>query len=195
MTLIGLTGKMGVGKSTALNILKDDFYPQPVKLVKFAQPLYDMQEMIYRRISAVHPRPFGFIKDRMLLQWLGTEWGRGKISESIWIDLWKGEALTLLNQGCIVVCDDLRYDNEAETIKQLGGLIIQLTANASNMRIDTATGLVNHKSEAGISDTYVDRTIANDGTVEQFRASLREFCVEFMPVEVSSKLSTGKATY
>lgn len=195
MLLIGLSGKMGVGKSTALNILKDDFFPLNVQVVKFAQPLYDMQEMIYRRISAVHPRPSAFIKDRVLLQWLGTDWGRGMISEDIWVDLWKHEALTLLNKGAIVVCDDVRYDNEAELIKNLGGFTIQLTSNTTDSRIDTSSGIVNHKSEAGIDSRLVDRVISNDGTVEQLRNSLREFCIEFMPAEVSRLLSTGKATY
>lgn len=51
--IIGLNGTMGVGKSTAAALI-DKVSINPVKLVKFAGPLYDMQEYIYRRISKAH---------------------------------------------------------------------------------------------------------------------------------------------
>jgi hypothetical protein len=168
MELIGFNGKMGVGKSTAIQALKDLLLANsPVKLVKFAQPLYDMQEFIYRRIASVVQRDASFTKDRKLLQWLGTEWGRGTISQSIWVDLWKHEVENC-SAKTIVVCDDVRFDNEAETVKSLGGKIIEITSNQTQNRIDTKSGIVQHSSEAGIDPKLIDFTVENNGTRLQY---------------------------
>jgi dephospho-CoA kinase len=85
MKLIAFTGQMGSGKSTAVSTLRE-FADNPVHNIKFAQTLYDIQNYIYERIESVYKRPEDFIKDRKLLQWIGTEWGRGTISESLWVD-------------------------------------------------------------------------------------------------------------
>ena len=113
MKIIAFSGKMGVGKSTAI----ERIYAKSngvVHLVKFAQPLYDMQEFIYRRISSVVQRPANFTKDRKLLQWLGTDWGRG-MKETLWVDLFKAQVEKILdhNPTAVIVCDDVRFDNEA----------------------------------------------------------------------------------
>jgi hypothetical protein len=168
--IIGLTGGMGVGKSTAYQIIKDHF--RDVELIKFAGPLYDMQEMIYRRIAAVHKRPETFVKDRKLLQWLGTNWGRDTISETLWVDLWKAEAEQLQRYGIHVVCDDVRFDNEADAIHAMGGIVIKITADTATSRITTANGIANHASEAGLSANKIDFSIANNGTLAQYEKDL-----------------------
>lgn len=176
MKLIGLNGSMGVGKSTAIELTKE-LSAQKVKLVKFAQPLYDMQGAIYKRIASVYERPETFIKDRKLLQWLGTEWGRDTISKTLWVDIWKAEAIKQHNLGSsetVIVCDDVRFDNEAAMIKSLGGVIIRITSNKANNRIDTAAGLVHHASESGIDDKFLDGHIVNDGSLSDFKLALLE---------------------
>ena len=180
MKLIGFTGGMGVGKSTAIKCLKDMLedmihtdVPQ-VRLVKFAQPLYDMQEFIYRRISSVQKRPENFIKDRKLLQWLGTDWGRDTISKTLWIDIWKAEVAVLkqVHPSDIIVCDDVRFDNEAEALKSAGGTLVKLVSTATAKRIDIHSGISNHSSEAGVDPKYVDLTLENNGTLLQFLGDL-----------------------
>jgi hypothetical protein len=169
--IIGLNGGMGVGKSTAFEILKKHFIH--VKLIKFAQPLYDMQEFVYDRIKSVHTRPEDFVKDRKLLQWLGTDWGRDTISKTLWVDLWKAAAKQAHHEGyAVIVCDDVRFDNEAEAIRQAGGVVLSITSEAAKARITTANGIAGHKSEAGISPDLIHFSIANDGTLEQYENSL-----------------------
>lgn len=186
--IIGLSGSMGVGKSTAVKSIKESFFTCPFKLVKFAQPLYDMQEFIYSRVSSVHTRPPSFIKDRKLLQWLGTEWGRGSIGETVWVDIWKEEALTFLqnnfldpyNKEPIVICDDVRFDNEAETIRSLGGMIIKITSEKASERIDTASGIPGHSSESGINPKLIDSNIKNDSTLANFEQDLVKAITSFV---------------
>lgn len=175
--IIGLTGRMGTGKSTAINAIRKlkDLPYTPVFNVKFAAPLYEMQEHIYEMIKPVYKRPVDFIKDRKLLQWLGTEFGRNSISETIWVDLWTAEVRKLQSESprSIIVCDDVRFDNEAETVHKLGGHIVQIVSDKSDNRIDTRAGLAQHASEAGINPKSVDYIVTNNETVLEFDLAIR----------------------
>ncbi len=175
--IIALNGKMGVGKSTAAALIAK-VSDRPIRIVKFAAPLYDMQEFIYRRIAEVYTRPDTFIKDRTLLQWLGTEWGRGTISQTIWVDLWKAEAVALSNHGFTVVCDDVRFDNEAETVRALGGVVINIQTDRNENPATAVKGLTNHASENGVNSDLISRYIRNDGTETQFEANLLKLLKE-----------------
>lgn len=174
--IIGFTASMGAGKSTAVDLLKKK--AGHVELVKFAQPLYDMQEFVYDRISSVHKRSENFIKDRKLLQWLGTDWGRDTISETLWVDLWKAKVRNTQEKhayapNLTIVCDDVRFDNEASTVQAIGGVVVHITCNRNKERIDTTSGLCNHKSEAGVNPKLVDYTVSNNGTIKEFEVAIR----------------------
>lgn len=186
--IIGFSGKMGVGKTTAIETL-EEFAKTAPKIVKFAQPLYDMQEYIYRRIAQVHQRPVDFKKDRKLLQWIGTEWGRETVSESIWVDIW-AQDVAFLTQKIIkapVVCDDVRFDNEAATIKQMGGYVISIIRDDNTKHAHGGVGIVNHASETGIDKKYIDFVVDNNDTVKVFKAKLFE-CYKAIAADITPKL-------
>lgn len=174
MKLIAFTGSMGSGKTTAIQHLKDTHLEKKIESIKFAGPLYDMQEYIYRRIELVYRRPQNFVKDRKLLQWLGTEWGRETINTNIWTDLWKAEVAYIAENypHVIAVCDDCRFDNEAELVKSMGGVIVKLVADNAHTRMDPKLAITNHASEAGISEKLVDFTVHNNDTVDAFKHKL-----------------------
>lgn len=179
--IIGLSGGMGVGKSTAVKLIKEAYFTKPVQLFKFAQPLYDIQEYVYNRIDEIYTRPKEFIKDRKLLQWIGTDWGRSTISDSIWIDLWKNDVSSFLNntQEGVVICDDVRFDNEAEAVKTMGGLIIRVTSQRAKERAVGGEGIKGHPSEAGLSDYLVDSIIENDNTITSYELVLLQTIKNF----------------
>lgn len=143
------------------------FHP---RTIKFAQPLYDIQEFVYQRIN----KPLDGPKDRRLLQFLGTDWGRS-IDENLWVNIWRVEARmhTFKYARNVVLCDDCRFDNEAEQVKALGGTIINVVADAE-IRSKRAP-LVNteHASEAGINEKYIDMTIYNNGSMRELRDNVR----------------------
>lgn len=168
--LIALNGSMGVGKSEAFHHISAASLRQVVQ-VKFAQPIYDIQEFIYSRISQVYKRNANFIKDRKLLQWIGTDWGRA-LDENLWVNIWKAEVTARQKDGFMVVCDDCRFNNEAEIVKSMGGVIIKIVRPNSGEHAGGGKGILGHASEAGIDDKHVDHTITNDGTLEQYQASL-----------------------
>lgn len=171
--LLGFAGKMGSGKSTAIKLIKEELTERSVELIKLAEPLYDIQEYIYRRISSVYKRPDDFIKDRKLLQFLGTNWGRDTISTSLWVDIWKAEVTHILQNApdILVVCDDIRFDEEASMLKALGGTLVQI--QTEEKRIED-TGFSGHKSESGVDFKHVDFIIENNGTLDDLKNALLE---------------------
>jgi hypothetical protein len=170
--VIGFYGKMGSGKSTAIEALKAR--GRPVYVLKFAGPLYAIQNFIYSLISPVYVPPEDFVKDRPLLQMVGTSWGRDLIRESLWVDLWKNRAQKALakNHDLIIASDDTRFDNEAETIRALGGVVIHIIREDSEKHAEGGVGIANHKSEAGIKPELVDYTIHNTGNLSEYQAAL-----------------------
>ena len=85
--LIGMCGAAGSGKDTIADILGFD-------RVAFADPLYEMVSLVTgltpdeMRDRETKERTIDWLgqSPRQLLQTLGTEWGRGMVSESIWVD-------------------------------------------------------------------------------------------------------------
>jgi hypothetical protein len=135
--------------------------------VSFADPLYDM-------ISAMTGYPVSQLKDRefkeqvipwlgksprQLLQTLGTDWGRDMVSRDVWLKI----GARRIQSGYRVVVRDVRFDDEAEMIREdFGGVIWEVT------RPGAAT-CASHVSEAGISRRLIDRTLVNGGTLDEFR--------------------------
>ena len=59
---------------------------------------------------------------------------------------------------------DVRFDNEAEFIKSLGGKIIEIVRpNAATTKHS------DHVTEKGISTPLIDAVIRNNGTIEQYQ--------------------------
>lgn len=169
--LIALTGPMRCGKSTATKYLKYklESIGYIVKINKFAQTLYDLQSLIYNRLGKTLAD-----KDRVLLQLLGTNWGRNTIDQNIWVNSWKRD-LNIIRQSTsnekklIVICDDLRFDNEAEAVRFLGGSVVKLLGEQRSG--ETLTN-VSHESELGISERYINYYINNNEGKDKLK-----FCV------------------
>lgn len=106
---------------------------------------------------------FGNKSPRQMMQWLGTEWGRQLIDNDLWVTLAKQR---FLDAGPGMVIADVRYENEAEWVRSMGGILIHVTRPGVQK-------VNNHVSEAGVSyDPKTDRTLLNDGSLEDLRASL-----------------------
>jgi CRP/FNR family transcriptional regulator len=56
------------------------------------------------------------------MQTLGTEWGRQCMDADIWVRAWAARAALLTS----AVADDVRFQNEADMIRNLGGVIIRV---------------------------------------------------------------------
>lgn len=164
--IIGFSGTAGAGKSTAARILIDN---HGFRLVKFAGPLKamlrailpgdDVNEWIEGALKeTVHP-VLG-CTPRHAMQTLGTEWGRYCIGSDLWVNLAREDILS----GGDVVIDDVRFENEAQMLRGLGGKVIEI-------RPKVITHRMGHVSEIPPSR---DATIYNDSTVQSLALMLME---------------------
>lgn len=132
--IVGLHGPAGSGKDThaAMLMLK-----RSALHMKFADPLYDMAHAIDPVFSTGMSRedkqaPLLGIPDygsrRNFLQLLGTEFMRNYVSPDFWIEHMARRVSKVPAEQLIVV-SDVRFPNEAELIRNAGGLIVHLYPN------------------------------------------------------------------
>lgn len=137
-TLIALAGPAGAGKSTAAEILAREhgFHRE-----RFAAPLKAMfrsllwcanlgQEEIDRMTEGdlkqtPHPALMGRTP-RHAMQTLGTEWARDTISPDLWVGLARRRIEPMRRRGKAIAFEDCRFENEAQLVRALGGVVIRL---------------------------------------------------------------------
>lgn len=146
--IIGFAGPIGSGKDTLSAELAKALHGG---VFKFATPLYAMAEAIdpVMRVGMTHEEKEGFVLGRQelgtrrsFLQKLGTEFGRNQIHSDIWSIL---QAVAIENSLGPVFFSDVRFDNEAALIREVGGHIIHLKPNWAPLGSTN-----NHASEAGV---------------------------------------------
>jgi hypothetical protein len=100
---------------------------------------------------------------RHLLRTLGTEWGRTCVHPNVWLLCWQSTATRYLQSGTPVVCDDVRFLNEANLIRSLGGELWRIDRPGTERTTE-------HASEGGLDDYPFDRVLLNDGTLTALRS-------------------------
>lgn len=98
---------------------------------------------------------------RLVMQTIGTEWGRMMMHPDFWMVIARGRIR--IAPWCVVT--DVRFENEADLIHELGGQVIRV------VRPGTGSG-DHHASEKGLDDRYVDHSILNAGTVGMLHEAL-----------------------
>lgn len=113
---------------------------------------------------------------RTLWQRLGTEFGREMIHPDIWImhleDLWADIEQSSSFDG--VVVSDIRYLNEAQFVRNKGGVIWRVIRPG----LDLTESFRDHDSENGIPDHLVTRDFVNDGTLADLFHKVNEELVK-----------------
>jgi len=131
--IIAFAGPAGVGKSTAARYLTTEPRLGNVTVLSFATPMKKM-------VSTILPLGMGaFTQEnkndpahglcgkspRYLLEAIGTEWGKELIGQEIWLEIVANQIHT--GGADTYVIDDLRTDQEARYIHELGGMVIELS--------------------------------------------------------------------
>lgn len=120
MRLIGIAGPARAGKDTLASYLLDNLSDDWSRS-SFADPLKAMLSVIGVDISddkkAVIDERYGR-SPRYMMQTLGTEWARNTINKNMWV-----RAFARLNAGKCVIVPDVRFENEAELVREHGVLI------------------------------------------------------------------------
>lgn len=158
--IIGISGKQHAGKTTLAEALAARFSNRATAVVtlKFAQPLYDLSAA-FNRILGVESK----VKDGKLMQLVGNH-ARSTYGEDIFLKAWKQSARLWLDSlirtpARFILCDDLRYENEADGIRalaqELGARPLLIRLNCSEQVRQarcpaTWRDDVNHPSEVGL---------------------------------------------
>ena len=169
--IVGLTGRARSGKDTAAAILSKKLKVYPLS---FADPLkqaamamfgitFEMAHGIgYDRELIVEP--WG-ISVREMLQKLGTECARKVFRDDFWMvraDITLECDMTYVNG---FICTDIRFDNEAQWVKDKGGIILSLHRSQGAIADD-------HASEKGVSSILIDHYVPNEGTISDLEVLL-----------------------
>ena len=120
MHLIGIAGPARAGKDTLASYLLDNLSDDWSRS-SFADPIKAMLSVIGVDCSddakAVIDDSYG-VTPRHMMQTLGTEWGRNLIDGDIWV-----KDFARLNAGKCVIVPDVRFENEADLVREHGVLI------------------------------------------------------------------------
>ena len=101
---------------------------------------------------------------RFLLQRFGTEFIRSTVPD-LWIILMRKQ-LNKLPTDMFIVIDDVRFEDEAEMVRQEGGTIVHILGR-SMIKSD-------HSSERLIGIHPKDLTVSNNGSLKEFNARVKE---------------------
>lgn len=153
---LAILGKMRSGKDTVANFLKNEFGGQ---IIKFADPLYEMQKAIYNIADLPYTEN---TKDRKLLQYLGTQWGRETIDSGLWVNLMDKKLSNELTNETNLYCTDCRFPNEAFLLRRHGFHFVRVERSEED-RIAAGASNLDHESETALDDFIVPDKIYNYG--------------------------------
>lgn len=174
--IVGVMGRKNAGKDTAATPLLRYAYTQ----VNFADPVREMLLAIdplivcelfspapVRLSLLVAKRGWLYAKNqsqevRELLQRTGTEGGRMILGERVWVDEWE-RRVGRLAPNVRVIATDVRFPNEAATIRERGGIIVKI----DNPRLADND---NHESEQVMATIHPDAVVVNDRDVCDLQA-------------------------
>jgi len=168
--LIGLAGAKRSGKDTAANLLASRYgferesFAGPIRRF-IAQTLGLSAEAL----ESVKESPIDWLPGftpRLLMQTVGTEWGRNTVHPDLWILSAMRRVYALQGLGARgVVLTDVRFANEANAIRDGGGFVLRLNRTAARSEDS-------HASEVRLADHLIDAEVSNDGTIQDLRVNL-----------------------
>lgn len=179
MKIIGFTGKMQHGKTTAGEAASELFNRFLVSRRPFAESLKEAATNLGWNGKKDE-------KGRRLLQLLGTELCRECIDYDYWVKRWKEKVDQDISNGKeVIIVDDIRFDNEAEAVKEMGGIVIEVIRPEprSLFKIPNPFTLffnTTHASESGVDAKYIDTFIINDLPLEDYRLQVKEIINEWL---------------
>jgi hypothetical protein len=178
--VIGITGKIGSGKTTISDYLKIKYQYRPYS---FADPIKNMakafgfkqHELFGTQEQKLEINEHWGVSGRYFLQKLGTDIFRDIVpkiipnlnlgeSKSPWIRAFEIHMLEQKEKTNIVI-GDVRFVNEAESIQKLGGYIIKISDGS--LKKDDGSVYTKHASEIEMVNIHEDFLIYNVGTLNE----------------------------
>lgn len=154
MNLIAISGKIGSGKSTFTNFLREELERKNIESEErfFASSLKIITKELCGYGGYTQEEKNIFLEDwgmsvGSMLQTLGTDVFRKHFDENTWIK----SALKKLESNKVYIISDCRFKNEASYVKHKGGLLLRLNGDPSKTRENSNRNL-SHPSEIDLDD-------------------------------------------
>ena len=170
MTLIGLVGTKGVGKDTVGDYLTGytkRAFATPIKeacAILFNVPITSFEGELKEVPIKKHK-----MSPRQMLQLVGTDMFREKVHAKFWIRHFQ-DWYALHGVDRNVVVTDVRFQNEVDAIKALGGVVVRILRPESNGGQPTTD---THITEKGVAELRgVNYWINNETTIERLHKQI-----------------------
>ena len=134
-TIIGFTGKMGVGKTTMADKLSSYLLEKDLEVVRisFASHLKKACSVLFDLPMEYFTDPVkkqdfiqGLGSPRELLQLTGTDFIRKMVNNDFWVQIVEKQCKSF-SDSAIIIIDDCRFQNEVHFIQKNKGVVIHLT--------------------------------------------------------------------
>jgi hypothetical protein len=176
MKIIGVSGKMGSGKNYFSEKILYPYFKSSYNILIIGFGDLMKNELYARDKTLLYDELYDYktFETRQKLQQYGTENGRDKYHEDIWV---RGLDIQIetFNRRCgpntlIIICD-IRFPNEFEYVKSKGGKNIRIESpyRTYDRYLREATNdlnklniIRNHRSEVSLDNHTFDYTIKND---------------------------------
>ena len=154
--IIGISGPAKSGKDTAARGLRAavETFDIPVAIAHLADPIreigevfgFTQEQMTVQSLKETYKHPTLGVTPRKFMQLVGSEMFRNNLDKDVWCKLLEKKIKDFVGTGdlgsdeqrefdfgdrvwvprCVVIVPDVRFPNEAETIKRLGGFIFKI---------------------------------------------------------------------
>lgn len=183
--IIGFHGLAFSGKDTAALAIKS--LEPNTDLFAFASPLKEACKILFNFTYEQLHDPIMKEKidecwgksPRQIMQWLGTDILRTHINQDFFVMNMKQKIES--SKANYIVVSDIRFDNEAEFIKAMGGKVIKIIRSDAK-----TTDHSEHITEKGISSDLIDTIIENNGSIEEFQNTVKFVVKHFLFDDISN---------
>lgn len=164
--VVAFTGLPRSGKDTAARYLAET---HGFQILQFSEPLKQVAALLLG-CPIEHARGHGYDREQVMPEWgfsmrhflqvMGTECVRDHFGADFWVRKMRNNILAVRRAfNADVVITDLRFDNEAAMVRELGGVVIEI--------VRPFTVRSGHVSDKGVAADY---QILNDSTIEALHA-------------------------
>ena len=179
MKIIGLSGKMGSGKNYIAEKVLYPYFKNKYNILIIGFGDLMKNELYARDLKLMYDELYDkkTYETRNKLQQYGTENGRNKYHQNIWVRGLDIQIETFCRRcdECLIIICDVRFKNEYDYIIEKGGKVFRIESKERTMKrylnesgndLEKLKIIQNHISETELDNQTFDYTINNDEILE-----------------------------